>query len=94
MRRRNVSGDKSTRPHDVPLRPYLDRSARIVSRYNPIVLSVEMNQYGYWVVVWSAEPGYRLAVTCARVGISRSEAVFDASTILGLPPAHVGGTIT
>ena len=76
----------------MPLKPYLDRSRGLVSRYNPIVLSTEMNQYGYWVVTVSAAPGYRLAVTCARVGISRSEAVCEASTILGLPPATLGGT--
>lgn len=87
MRRKSVSDVRKQRPRDVPLRPYLDRSKGLVSRYNPIVLSCEMNQYGYWVVTWSAEPGYRLSVTCARVGISRPEAVCESSTILGLPPA-------
>jgi hypothetical protein len=76
---------------DVPLRPYLDRSRGLVSRYKPIVLSCEMNKYGLWVVVWSAAPGYRLAVTCARVGISRSEAVFESSTVLAMAPAGTGG---
>lgn len=92
MLRRNVTGVKSTQPRDAPLKPYLDRSRGLVSRYNPIVLSCEMNIYGYWVVVWSAAPGYRLAVTCARVGISRSEAVFESSTVLGLPTPAIGGT--
>lgn len=82
----------SSRPRDVPLRPYLDHSRGLVSRYNPIVLSCEMNQYGYWVVTWSAEPGYRLAVTCARVGISRSEAMLESSIVLAGAPATPGGT--
>lgn len=84
-----MSGERSTRPRDVPLKPYLDRSSHLISRYDPIVLSCEMNIYGYWVVTWSAEPGYRLSVTCARVGISRSEAIVESSTVLGLPPAPI-----
>lgn len=91
MRRKSVSGVRSTRLREKPLRPYLDRSRGLVSRYNPIVLSCEMNPYGYWVVIWSAEPGFRIAVTCARVGISRSEAVFESSTVLRLAPAGIGG---
>lgn len=82
-----MSGEKDTQPRAKPLKPYLDRSRGLVSRYNPIPLSCEMNEYGYWVVVWSAEPGYRLAVTCARVGISRSEAVRDSAVTLRVPPA-------
>jgi hypothetical protein len=74
----------------VPMRPYLDRSKGLVSRYKPIVLSAEMNKYGLWVVTWSAAPGFRLSVTCARLGISRSEAVFESSTVLAMTPAGIG----
>lgn len=41
----------------------------------PIPLTVEMDDQGYWVVTWSLRAGLRAAVTCARVGISRSEAI-------------------
>jgi hypothetical protein len=43
-----------------------------------------MNGQGYWVVTWSVAPGLRLPVTCTRVGISRSEAVEDSRTALGV----------
>ena len=53
-----------------------------------VLLSVEMNQYGYWVVEWSLQAGLRVKVTCTRVGISRSEAVEDSRKALpSLPPA-------
>lgn len=56
-------------------------------QYEPVLLSAEMNDLGYWVVTWSVAPGLRLPVTCTRVGISRSEAISDASAALaGLWP--------
>lgn len=82
-----MSAERDTRPLEKPLKPYVDRSRGLVSNYNPIPLSCDMNDYGYWVVVWSAAPGYRLAVTCARVGISRSEAVQDSAVTLRIPSA-------
>lgn len=45
-----------------------------MGKYKPVLLSCEMNKYGYWVTIWSVKPGLRLAVTVTRVGISRSEA--------------------
>lgn len=51
-------------------------------KYVPVLLSCEMNEYGYWVAVWSVAPGLRLPVTCTRVGISRSEAVDDSRAVL------------
>jgi hypothetical protein len=65
------------------VQPYLTKSGRLVSRYTPIVLSCEMNQYGYWQVTLSAAPGYRMAWTSARVGIGRSEAISDSLVALG-----------
>ena len=60
-----------------------------MGRYEPIALSAEMGDYGYWVVTWSVAPGYRVPVTCARVGISRSEAVELTRTALPfLPPVR------
>ncbi len=46
-----------------------------MARYEPIVLSCEMGDQGYWLVTWSVAPGLRAAVTACRVGISRSEAI-------------------
>lgn len=43
-------------------------------QYQPVLLSCEMNKYGYWVATWSLRAGLRLPVTVAKVGISRSEA--------------------
>jgi hypothetical protein len=54
-----------------------------VPEYVPVLLSAEMNDYGYWVVTWSVRPALRLPVTCTRVGISRSEAVEATRGILG-----------
>lgn len=45
-----------------------------MAKYIPVLLSCEMNRYGYWVAIWSLAPGLRMAVTVTRVGISRSEA--------------------
>lgn len=73
------------------MKPYLDRSGHLISRYVPIVLSCEMNRYGYWVVTWSAEPGVRFSWTSARVGIARSEAIAASAGALGIPtPAKEG----
>lgn len=66
------------------MKPYLDRSGHLISRYTPIVLSCEMTSLGYWRVTWSAEPGVRFPWTSARVGISRSEAIADSTAALGL----------
>lgn len=52
---------------------------------DPIPLDVEMDDQGYWVVTWSLRPGLRAPVTCARVGITRSEAI--DLTRAALPPA-------
>lgn len=41
----------------------------------PIPLSAEMDDQGYWVVTWSLRAGLRAPVTCAKVGITRSEAI-------------------
>lgn len=78
---------------DGPIRPYLDRSGKLVSRYDPIVLSAVMGKYGYWSVTLSAAPGVYITITCARVGISRSEAIGDALATLAGATAPRGGTI-
>lgn len=43
--------------------------------YEPIALSAEMADTGYWRVIWSVAPGLRAAVYACKVGISRSEAI-------------------
>jgi len=53
-------------------------------KYSPVLLSAEMNDQGYWVVTWSVAPGLRLPITACRVGISRSDAVGDTRTALGV----------
>lgn len=49
----------------------------------PIPLSAEMTDQGYWRVTWSIRPGLRLPVTACRVGISRSEAIEDTAIVAG-----------
>ena len=49
-------------------------------KWDPIVLSTEMNQYGYWVVIISTRPGGRVASTVALVGITAAEAAEAALT--------------
>lgn len=53
---------------------------------DPIVLSVEMTDQGYWRVTWSLRAGLRLAVVACKVGIGRSEAVEVTAEAL---PAYV-----
>lgn len=54
----------------------------------PIPLSVIMDDLGYWVVTWSLRAGLRVEVTCARVGISRSEAIDLTRLALPAVPRH------
>lgn len=56
------------------------------SKYEPILVSVEMNQYGYWTVTWSPEPALRFPVTVCQTGISREEAVSLARAVLDHTP--------
>lgn len=42
--------------------------------YEPIVISVEMSQYGYWIVTLSIKPGLRMPVMICRVGITSTQA--------------------
>ena len=72
--------------------PYFDRPGHLANTSFPVLLSAEINRYGYWVVIWSVRPGLHMPVTCTKVGISRSEAVFESSTVLGLPTPAIGGT--
>jgi len=73
--------------------PYLDRSGRLVSRYTAVFLSAEMTSQGYWRVTWSAAPGYRLPLTCAKVGISRPEAIQATLAMLEGTLASTEGTV-
>lgn len=40
----------------------------------PLIISAEMSQYGYWVVTVSVEPGLRLSIMICRVGITQQQA--------------------
>ena len=53
------------------------------TKYDPIVLSVAMNQYGYWVVIVSTRPGGWVASTIAQVGVTPAEAVAAALVTVG-----------
>lgn len=50
-----------------------------LERYSAVMLSVEMNDYGYWVVTYSVAPGVYLPVTVCETGITSTEAVTRAS---------------
>lgn len=47
----------------------------LIMLYEPIALSADMADTGYWRVTWSVAPGLRAAIYACRVGISRSEAI-------------------
>lgn len=51
--------------------------------YEPIVLSADMSDQGYWLVTWSVAPGLRAFIYACRVGISRSEAIADTAEVAG-----------
>ena len=75
------------------MKPYFDRPGHLANTRFPVLLSCEVNRYGYWVAVWSVQPGVRMPLTCARVGISRSEAVLATASMAGLPTPAKGGTM-
>lgn len=56
-------------------------SAREI-KYDAIVKSVALNQYGYYVVTFSAEPGLDYPVTLCDNGLEASEAVALAGIVL------------
>jgi len=53
-----------------------------VAKYDPVFLSAEMTDQGYWRVTFSVAPGLRLPVTLTRIGITRSEAIALAQSII------------
>lgn len=57
-----------------------------VTRYDPIVLRVDMNRWGYRSVTISTAPGRRVTVMLCRVGISRDEAVSEALVMIDSMP--------
>lgn len=60
--------------------------------YSPIVLSTRQSAYGYWIVTISAEPGLRMDVMCAILGITSENA--EAMVMAALPTLlHARGGI-
>lgn len=45
-----------------------------MARYRPIVLSVRMSDYGYWVADVSVAPDKTVSIMIAQVGISPGQA--------------------
>jgi hypothetical protein len=62
-----------------------------VKPLDPLVLSAEMTDQGYWRVTWSLRPGLRLEVTATKVGISRSDAVEATAEVVSTYAARVKG---
>lgn len=58
--------------------------------YEPIVISVEMSQYGYWIVTLSIEPGLHMPVMICRVGITSTQAADLAMTTAAAHSAKKG----
>lgn len=58
--------------------------------YEPIVISVEMSQYGYWIVTLSIKPGLRMPVMICKVGITTKDAVQLAMTTTAAHSAKKG----
>lgn len=56
-------------------------------KYEPLVVNVEMSQYGYWLVSVSVSPWQRMTVMICAVGISpdtaRAMALASATPALG-----------
>lgn len=56
-----------------------------MASYKPIVMSVEMSRYGYWIVTLSVAPGLRMQVMLCQVGITPDRAAADAlATLSGM----------
>lgn len=60
-----------------------------LARYDAIVLSVKMNDYGYWVVTYSVAPGVYLPVTVCETGITSTEAVTRANAVVAATTLQV-----
>jgi hypothetical protein len=46
-----------------------------IDRYDAIVTSVRMSDYGYWVVTYSVAPGVAMSVMVCQTGISPVQAL-------------------
>lgn len=57
-----------------------------MTTYDPIVLDVAMNRWGYQTVTISTAPGRRVAVMLCQVGITRDEAIAGALAVIGTRP--------
>lgn len=60
--------------------------------YTPILVSVRMSDYGYWVVTWSPAPALRMSTMVCKVGISEAEAITLAGVALVAGKSERTGT--
>lgn len=48
-------------------------------KYTALLKRAEMSQHGYWQVTYSLAPGVDTTVTLCQTGITREQAIADAS---------------
>lgn len=53
-----------------------------LARYDAILTSVEMSDYGYWVVTYSVAPCLSLSVTVCQTGINSTQAAELGQVVL------------
>jgi hypothetical protein len=53
-----------------------------LEKYDALITSVEMSDYGYWKVTYSCAPGVSLQMLLCHTGITQQQARIEAATAL------------